>query len=123
MVRTAFVRSVEWAQAGICWRESVPGVAGQANIATIVSVLLVGHSPVSISPAAVARCVEAMARGRRSSERGTRQGLAKVLKVAVKSLQGNIRKLEKTGASPLLIAARKKQLARMKEQLSKIGPA
>jgi hypothetical protein len=61
-----------------------------------------------------------MARGRRGSERESRRHFAITLKLAIKTLQGNIRKLEKTGASPLLIATRKKRLARMQTELIRL---
>ena len=52
------------------------------------------------------------------SRLGTRKRLAISLKSAIRAIQTSIRKLEKTGASPLLINARKKRLANMQEELA-----
>ena len=46
--------------------------------------------------------------------------LAVSLKLAIGALQTNIRKLEKAEGSPLLIATRKKRLARMQEELDRL---
>lgn len=54
-------------------------------------------------------------------KRDTRRRLAISLKLAIGSLGTNIRKLENTGASPLLVAARKKRLVRMKEELARLA--
>ena len=43
--------------------------------------------------------------------------LAISLRLAIGALERNIRKLERTGATPLLIATRKKQLAKMRKEL------
>ena len=92
-----------------------------ATISPIADVPTVVHPRAGTYLPAAARCVAPMARGRRRSERGTKRRLALTLKIAIRTLQGNIGKLERTGAFPLLIAARKKRLTRMKEELAKMG--
>ena len=70
---------------------------------------------------AIAPCVALMARGRRLSGRQTkRHCLATTLKDAIRNLRRNIRKLEVTGAHPLLIAARNKALRKMQDELSEL---
>jgi hypothetical protein len=51
----------------------------------------------------------------------TRRRLAISLKLAIRALETNIRKLERTGVSPLLIATRKRRLGRMQEELALIS--
>lgn len=58
--------------------------------------------------------------GTQRNKRETAKRLAVSLKAAIRALEGNIRKLEKTGAHPLLIMARKKELAKMEEELSRL---
>lgn len=58
----------------------------------------------------------------RSRRQSTRTRLAASLKVAIETLQGNIRKLERTNAHPLLIAARKRELRKMQDELSELRP-
>src|SRR5207253_2842793 len=49
--------------------------------------------------------------------------LAIPLRLAIGALERNIRKLERTGATPLLIATRKKRLAKMRKELASLeGP-
>ena len=56
----------------------------------------------------------------RGSRKRTRTRLAASLRLAVKALKTNIRKLERTGgAHPLLINARKKQLAKLEGELER----
>jgi hypothetical protein len=55
------------------------------------------------------------------SRNTTRARLAESLKLAIDAMKINIRKLERTGAHGLLIDARKRQLANLEEELSRIG--
>ena len=56
--------------------------------------------------------------GRARRHNGAR--LATSLKLASETLHANICKLEKTGAHPLLIAARKKELAKLQDDIAKL---
>ncbi|HKS72429.1 MAG TPA: hypothetical protein VJQ82_04480 [Terriglobales bacterium] len=58
--------------------------------------------------------------GARGNRLETRKRLAISLKLAIKALESNIHKLEKTAGSPLLIVTRKKRLARMQEELANL---
>jgi hypothetical protein len=57
----------------------------------------------------------------RNSKLQSQKRLAWSLKLAIGTLETNIRKLKRTEASPLLIATRKKPLARMKEELTQLA--
>lgn len=119
----ASVRPAASRLAPTAWADSAPNAAMlAATISPTADVLSVPHSTASIFRLAVARCVVFMAKGRHGSERETKGRLAITLKIAIKTLQGNICKLERTGASPLLIATRKKRLVRIQEELAKMGP-
>jgi hypothetical protein len=82
------------------------------------------HSTASIYQPAFAPFAVFMGRNReepvgsRNSKLQTQKRLAITLKLAIGALQSNIRKLERTGGSPLLIATRKKRLAKMQEELA-----
>ncbi len=59
--------------------------------------------------------------GIRRSRLGTRKRLAISLKLAIRALESNLHKLERTAACPLLILTRKKRLARMQQELAKLA--
>jgi hypothetical protein len=61
-----------------------------------------------------------MAKVSRRSDREARQRLAISLRLAIRALDTNICKSERTEASPLLIATGKKRLARMRQELAKL---
>lgn len=56
----------------------------------------------------------------RYTQQRVRTRLATSLKLASDALQANIRQLESTGAHPLLIATRKKELAKMQGEIAKL---
>ena len=93
-----------------------------ATISQTADVPSVVHSAVSTLRLAIARFAAPVAKGRRGSERETKGRFAITLKIAIRALEGNIRRLERAGASPLLVATRKKRLVRMQEELAKMGP-
>jgi len=75
------------------------------------------HLPDSTSQTAAARFAVWLG-SMRGSRKRTQTRLAASLKLAIKALKTNIRKLERTGdAHPLLIAARKKELAKLRKEL------
>ena len=92
-----------------------------ATISQVADVPTAAHSTASTYRLAIARCVVPMARGSRRSERDTKRHLMMALKLAIRNLQISIHKLERTEASALLVMARKKRLARMKEELAKLA--
>ena len=119
---SACARLAALSQVPTVWADCVPNAAMlAATISPAVDVLGVVHSTVSTFRLAVARSAAPVAKGRRGSERETKGHFAITLKIAIRTLQGNIRKLERTGASPLLIAARRKRLVRMQEELAKMA--
>ena len=74
--------------------------------------------PDSTSQPAAARFVASVDSVR--SRKRTRTRLAACLRLAIRALKTNIRKLERTGgAHPLLIDARKKQLAKLEGELER----
>jgi hypothetical protein len=116
-VRLAALRLAHTDQA-----DYVPNAAILAGtISLIVVVPNAAHSRGSIRRTVVAQCVVAMVRGRRCSERETKRRLAIALKTTIRTMQGNVSKLERTGASPLLIATRKKRLAKMQAELARLS--
>ena len=60
-------------------------------------------------------------RSTRGGKRITVKRLKIALRLATLALDTNIRRLEKTGGSPLLLGIRKKRLARMQRELSELG--
>ena len=122
-LRSVAARLAASSRAPTAWADSVPNAAMlAATISPTVDVPAVVHSTASTCPLAVARCVVPMARGRRQSgsKPGTTRRLEIFLELAIRALETNIRKLEETEGFPLLIAARKKRLARMRTELTKL---
>jgi hypothetical protein len=117
----ACARLAVLSQAPIAWAECAPNAAMlAATISPVADVPTAAHLTPSTYRLAIARCVVPMARGTRRSERETNRRLAISLRLAIGTLETNIRKLERTGASPLLVATRRKRLARMQEELAKM---
>ena len=117
----ACARLAVLSQAPIAWAECAPTAAMlAATISPVADVPTAARSTASTYRLAIARCVVPMARGSRRSEQDTKRHLMMALKLAMKGLRSNIHKLQKTGAFPLLIATRKKRLARMQQELAKL---
>lgn len=97
------------------------------TILRIADVLSVAHSTASTYRLAIAQY--AVLTGKREDEfvsvrarrLGTRRRLAISLKLAIGALESNIRKLERTAGSPLLIVTRKRRLARLQEELANLA--
>ena len=114
-------------RAATAWGDSVLYAAILAGtIFRIVDVLSVEHSTASTDRLAIVRYAASKGKpgdefvGSPGSGLGAKKRLAMSLKLAIGALESNIRKLERTAGSPLLILIRKKRLARMQEELASL---
>lgn len=119
MPRTAPVPSAAGNGVSTGIAEDVRTAASLATTKALVGAHIAVHWQGSICQPAGVRFA-----GRRDSvltrRQPTRARLATSLKLAIKALQTNIRKLERTEAHPLLIAARKRELLKMQEELTRL---
>ena len=91
--RTVPARLAVLTQAPTAWADSAPNAAMlAATISQIAYVQAVVHSTASTCPLAAALCAAPMARGSRGSQRDSKRHLASTLKLAIRALEGNIRK-------------------------------
>jgi HEPN domain-containing protein len=124
---SAFVQLVVFTQARTAWVDCAPNAAILAvTIYPIANVPNAAHFAANTySPAAVryVMCVGKHGKVpvRTHTSRAVTGRLATSLKLAVEKLERNIRKLEKAEISPLLIAARKKQLAKVQDELARLS--
>lgn len=115
-----FALVVVFTPTSTAWADCAPNAAILAGTTyPIANVPNAAHLPASISRPVVVLCAGRMDSLERAQQQ-TRTRLPKSLKLASETLQANICKLEKTGAHPLLIAARKKELAKIQGEIAKL---
>lgn len=113
-------------QVPTAWADCAPNAAILAGTTyRIANVPSAVHSEANTFTLAFARYVVRVGKNRQQpgcsrSSRTVTARLAMLLRLAIRSLQCDICKLERTQASPLLIAARKKQLTKIQAELARL---
>ena len=113
-------------QVPTAWADCAPNAAILAGtiyrIANVPSAVRSEANTFSLAIVRYVVCVGKNGRGpvRTRTSRAVTARLAMLLRLAIRSLECNICKLERTEALPLLIAARKQQLAKIQAELAKL---
>lgn len=118
MPRTARARSAAGSRVSTGTAEGVLNAASSATTKAPVAAHTAEHLQGNICQVATAPF--AAWRDSMRSRRQPRTRLAVSLKLAIEALQNNIRKMERSEAHPLLIAARKRELFKMQDELGKL---